>query len=113
MIKGRKAVIPSMIVPGSTQVREQAEAEAFDRERPVAERQRPAVAELGRAVELVVLLAVLDPDRAAGDRALQALDRLEPDAVSRERVGVARDAGEVVVLCLDVGRRAKHESWSG
>ena len=64
----------------------------------VPEREAVAVAEVGEAIEGVVLVAVLDPDRVARDRPGDVHHGLEADVVSRELGPVRRHAGQVVVV---------------
>src|SRR4029434_921823 len=77
----------------------------------VAEGKPPAVAEVRKAVEVVVLVSVLDPDGAACDRAGDGDRGLEPDVVARELRLVPGHARQVIVVVS--GEKCAPQARSG
>ena len=64
----------------------------------VAERQPKTIAVVGEAIEIVVLVAVLDPDLVPRDLPGDVHHGLEADVVRGELRPIIRDTGQVVVV---------------
>src|SRR5207344_1178466 len=64
----------------------------------IAERQPKTIAVVGEAVEIVVLVAVFDPDLVARDLPDGVHYGLEEDVVRRDLRQIIRDAGQVIVV---------------